>query len=302
MPSYDYTTVNVFTDQRFRGNPLAVIPDAGGLTDAQMQSIAAEFNLSETAFVLPPEDPRHHARVRIFTRTSEMPFAGHPNVGTGYVLASMAGDPPQHYTFEEIAGLVRVHILRDAAGAISGARVAAPRSLTIDIGIPVEVVAACASLAGTDIATLCHTPLVGSVGTPFVIAEIASVEALSRATPDIAAFRKAVAQFPDMAARFALYLYAWVEGDERRIRARMFAPLGGTWEDPATGGAAAALAALLTSIAPGDNVALQYAIEQGVEMGRPSLIIASAVKTGEGPVSASIAGTCVPVMRGTLLV
>ena len=141
MPSYDFVTVNVFTDQRFRGNPLAVVPDANGLTDAQMQAIAAEFNLSETTFVLPPDDPRHHARVRIFTRTEEMPFAGHPNVGTGYVLACMADHPPEHYTFEEIAGLVRVHILRGADGAISGARIAAPRSLTIDIGIPVEVVA-----------------------------------------------------------------------------------------------------------------------------------------------------------------
>lgn len=300
MPTYDYVTVNVFTETRFSGNPLAVVPNASGLTDAQMQAIAAEFNLSETTFVLPPEDPRNHARVRIFNRTSEMPFAGHPNVGTGYVLATMAGDPPEHYTFEEIAGLVRVHILRDTAGAISGARIAAPRSLSIDIGIPVEVVAACASLGASDIATLSHTPLVASVGIPFVIAEVASVEALSRAHPDLAAFRDTEARFPDLAGRFALYLYAWVEGDERRLRCRMFAPLSGTFEDPATGSAAATLAALLTSIAPGDNVDLQYAIEQGVEMGRPSLIIASAVKTGEGPVSASVAGTCVPVMRGTL--
>jgi trans-2,3-dihydro-3-hydroxyanthranilate isomerase len=302
MPAYDFVTVNVFTDQRFRGNPLAVIPDAAGLTDAQMQAIAAEFNLSETTFVLPPADPRHHARVRIFNRSSEMPFAGHPNVGTGFVLATMAGDPPEHYSFEQIAGLVRVHILRDTEGAISGARVAAPRSLTIDIGIPVDLVAACAGLAVSDIATLCHTPLVASVGTPFIIAEVASVAALSRATPDLAAFRAAAERFPHLAGHVALHLYAWIPGDERRIRARMFAPLGGTFEDPATGSANAALAALLTSIAPGDNLDLQYAIEQGVEMGRPSLIIASAVKTGEGPVSASVAGTCVPVMRGTLQV
>jgi trans-2,3-dihydro-3-hydroxyanthranilate isomerase len=302
MPDHDYVTVNVFTDQRFAGNPLAVLPDASGLTDAQMQSIAAEFNLSETTFILPPSDPRHHARVRIFTPTAEMPFAGHPNVGTGYVLATMAGDPPDHYTFEEIAGLVRVHILRDTTGAISGARVAAPRSLSIDIGIPVETVAACAGLAASDIATLSHTPLVASVGTAFVIAEIASVEALSSAAPDVAAFRNAATRFRDMPTNFPLYLYAWTAGAERRIRARMFAPLAGVLEDPATGSAACALAALLTSIAPGENVNLQYAIEQGVEMGRPSLIIAAAVKTAEGPVTASVAGTCVPVMRGTLQV
>ena len=302
MPAHDFVTVNVFTDQRFRGNPLAVLPDAAGLGDAQMQSIAAEFNLSETAFVLPPDDPRHHARVRIFTPRHEVPFAGHPNVGTGYVLATMQDDPPEHYTFEEIAGLVRVHILRDPHGAISGARIAAPRSLTLDIRIPVETIAACAGLRDGDIATLSHPPLVASVGTPFVIAEVASLEALSRAAPDLAAFRTAASRFPDVGTPFSLHLYAWAGGDERRIRARMFAPLSGIMEDPATGSANAALAALLTSLAPGDNVDLQYAIEQGVEMGRPSLIIASAVKTGEGPVSASVAGSCVPVTRGTLQV
>jgi trans-2,3-dihydro-3-hydroxyanthranilate isomerase len=225
MPTHDYVTVNVFTDQRFTGNPLAVIPNAAGLNAAQMQAIAAEFNLSETAFVLPPTDPRHHARVRIFTSTSEMAFAGHPNVGTGYVLASMAAEAPEHYTFEEIAGLVRVHVLRDTSGAVSGARVAAPRSLSIDIGVPVETVAACAGLTEDDIATQSHTPLVASVGTPFVIAEITNVAALSRATPDIAAFRTAAARFPDLSGSVSIYLYAWVDGGERRIRARMFAPL-----------------------------------------------------------------------------
>ena len=302
MASYDFVTVNVFTDERFGGNPLAVIPDAKGLTDTQMQSIAAEFNLSETTFVLPPDNPRHHARVRIFNRTAEMPFAGHPNVGTGFVLATSATNPPEHYTFEEIAGLVRVHLLRDAARKIHGARIAAPRSLSIDIGIPVEIVAACASLAPGDIATLSHTPLVASVGTPFVLAEVASLDGLAKATPDLPAFRSAADRFPEMKGRIALYLYAWMPNEDRRIRARMFAPLGGTFEDPATGSAAATLAALLTSIAPGDNLDLRYAIEQGVEMGRPSLIIASAVKTSEGPVSASVAGSCVPVSRGTLVV
>jgi trans-2,3-dihydro-3-hydroxyanthranilate isomerase len=302
MPEYDFVVVNVFTEARFGGNPLAVLPNASGLSDAQMQAIAAQFNLSETSFVLPPADPRNHARVRIFTPKHEMPFAGHPNVGTGYVLATMAGDPPEHYTFEEIAGLVRVHILRDPNRVISGARVAAPKSLSIDIGIPAAVVAACAGLAEADIATGSHTPLVASVGTPFVIAEVAGVEVLSRASPDLAAFRTAAGQFPGLQGRVALHLYAWAEGDSRRIRTRMFAPLGGVLEDPATGSANAALAALLTSLAPGDNVNLQYAIEQGVEMGRPSLIVASAVKTGEGPVSASVAGSCVPVMRGTLTV
>ncbi len=265
-----------------------------------MQAIAAEFNLSETTFILPPEDPRNHARVRIFTPKAEMPFAGHPNVGTGYVLARIAGDPPEHYTFEEIAGLVRVHILRDAAGTISGARISAPRALSLDIAVPVDLVAACAGVSEDDIVTEIHYPIVASVGAPFVIAEVASLDALARAHPSPSAFRSGAERIPTLAEHFNLYLYTRCGEDFLHLRARMFAPRAGVVEDPATGSAAAALAALLTSLAPGVNVDLHYDIEQGVEMGRTSHLIASARKTGEGPVLATVAGSCVPVMRGTL--
>jgi trans-2,3-dihydro-3-hydroxyanthranilate isomerase len=300
MPSYDFVTVDVFTNQRFGGNPLAVFPDAEGLTDEQMQAIAAEFNLSETTFILPPEDPRNHARVRIFTPKTEMPFAGHPNVGTGYVLARMAGDPPEHYTFEEIAGLVRVHIQRDATGVISGARISAPRALSLDIGVPTDLVAACVGLSEEDIVTEVHYPIVASVGVPFVIAEVASLDALARARPDLGAFRAGAERVPQLAERFNLHLYTRRGDDFLHLRSRMFAPLEGILEDPATGSAAAALAALLTSLAPGENVDLHFDIEQGVEMGRTSHLLASARKTGEGPVLATVAGDCVPVMRGSL--
>jgi trans-2,3-dihydro-3-hydroxyanthranilate isomerase len=304
MPSYEYVTVNVFTGERFGGNPLAVIPNAEGLTDEQMQAIAREFNLSETTFVLPPENTHHTARVRIFTPTHEMPFAGHPNVGTGFVLARAMEDPPEHLVFEEIAGLVRVHILRDDARQITGTRISAPQALSIHDAVEIETVAACASLTRADFLTNAHDPLVASVGTAFVIAEVVSLEALARATPDIAAFRAAAANAAALPAgssvRFALLLYVRVDGDATRLRARMFAPLGGVLEDPATGSACAALAALLTSMAPGENVDLHYEIAQGVEMGRPSLLIASARKTAEGPVEATVAGSCVPTARGIL--
>lgn len=304
MPSYEFVTVDVFTDRRFGGNPLAVFPDARGLSDADMQAIATEFNLSETSFVLPPEDPRHTARVRIFTSVHEMPFAGHPNVGTGFVLArqmQQAGrELPAHFTFEEAAGLVRVHLQRDAAGTINGAQIAAPRTLSIDIGVPTDVVAACAGLQPDDIETRAHDPLVASVGMPFVIAEVTDQDALFRANPDTAAFRRALADRPELDGKLSLHLYTRLEGDAIRLRTRMFAPLGGTPEDPATGSANAALAALLTSLAPGDNVDLAYDIEQGIEMGRPSRLLATARKTGEGPVSATVAGQCVPMMRGML--
>jgi trans-2,3-dihydro-3-hydroxyanthranilate isomerase len=301
MPAHAFVTVNVFTARRFAGNPLAVFPDACGIDEAAMQAIAAEFNLSETTFVLPPDNPQHHARVRIFTPKAELPFAGHPNVGTGYVLGTRDPKPPEHYVFEEPAGLVRVHLLRDAPGRpVSGARVAAPKALAVTDEIPVETVAACAGLPAEAVATDGHKPLVASVGTEFVIAEVASVEALSQAAPDLAAFRAAARRFSGLGARFALHLYVRVDGDARHLRTRMFAPLSGVLEDPATGSANAALAALLTSLAPGVDVDLTYEIEQGIEMGRPSLILASSRKEVEGPVTASIAGDCVPVMQGTI--
>ncbi|HUB16697.1 MAG TPA: PhzF family phenazine biosynthesis protein [Acetobacteraceae bacterium] len=300
MAAYEFATVDVFTSERFGGNPLAVLLDARGLSEAQMQAIANEFNLSETTFVLPPDNPQHHARVRIFTPRTELPFAGHPNVGTGYVLAQRDANPPEHYVFEEVAGLVRVHIQRDATRQVTGAQISAPRSLSLDIAVPADVIAACAGVAADDVLTTGHKPLVASVGTPFVIAELASLEALSSASPDLGAFRAAAARFEAIGTRFALHLYVRIDGDATRLRTRMFAPLGGVLEDPATGSANAALAALLTSLAPGENVDLTYDIAQGIEMGRPSKIVATGRKTAEGPVTATVAGNCVSVMKGTL--
>src|SRR6201999_4044300 len=123
-----YVTVDVFTDRAFGGNPLGVVLDAEGLSTAQMLSIAREFNYSETTFVLPPRDAAHDAEVRIFTVNSEIPFAGHPNVGTAHVLASRARTAPARLTFEETAGLVPVDIL-GAQGKVVGAELTAPQPL-----------------------------------------------------------------------------------------------------------------------------------------------------------------------------
>lgn len=130
MPSYEFVTVDVFTDVRFGGNPLAVLPNAQGLTAEQMQAIAREFNLSETSFVLPPADPAHTVRVRIFTPAAELPFAGHPNVGTGFVLAGR-NKSADAMVFEEIAGLVTVRVQRAPDGAPIAAEIDAPQSLTV---------------------------------------------------------------------------------------------------------------------------------------------------------------------------
>lgn len=290
MPTYSFVTVDVFTDHRFGGNPLAVFPDAQGLSDAEMQALAAEFNLSETAFVLPPDDPAHTARVRIFTPAAELPFAGHPNVGTGYVLAQAGRDRQGTLLFEEIAGLVHVTISRDAAGAVLRTTIAAPQPLTIGAEIPVGVVAACAGLDPQDIQTD-HSPVLASVGTPFAFAEV-SPEALARAAPHDAAFRRAARDEPNLADMAGLHLFAW---DGARLRARMFAPLQGIQEDPATGSANTALVALLLSRRGSD--ALQVDVIQGVEMGRPSLLHLAASRGPDG-IRATVAGQCVPVLRG----
>src|SRR6202035_1468692 len=123
-----YITVDVFTDRAFGGNPLAVVLDAEGLSTAQMQAIASEFNYSETTFVLPPRDAGHDAQVRIFTVNSELPFAGHPNVGTAFVLATQAAKPPDRLRFEELAGTVAIEILKEG-GTVVGAELTAPQPL-----------------------------------------------------------------------------------------------------------------------------------------------------------------------------
>src|SRR5205085_3367640 len=145
MRAYKFVTVDGFTDRRFGGNPLAVFPDARGLGDADMQSLAAEFNLSETTFVLPPADPANTARVRIFNRRSEMPFAGHPNVGTGWVLARQGRAPAGVLRFEEIAGLVEVQAAPDLV------TIAAPQPLLLGPEMPVDLLAGCVGLEARDV-------------------------------------------------------------------------------------------------------------------------------------------------------
>src|ERR1700744_5039168 len=150
-----YVTVDVFTDRAFGGNPLAVVLDAEGLSTVQMQAIAIEFNYSETTFVLPPGDAANDAQVRIFTVRSEIPFAGHPNVGTAFVLATQANKPPARLLFEEKAGLVPVEMLTEH-GKVVGAELTAPQPLQRLTRFSAEQAAACASLSAADIITDRH--------------------------------------------------------------------------------------------------------------------------------------------------
>ncbi len=288
MPRFAFVTVDVFTDRRFGGNPLAVFPDAQGLSDAQMQSLAAEFNLSETTFVLPPADPANTARVRIFNRKAEMPFAGHPNVGTGWVLAGLGRARDGMLRFEEIAGLVEV---RAEPGQVT---IAAPQPLALGPEMPVDLLARCVGIGAADIVTANHRPVSASVGNSFVIAEVAG-DALARAVPEVARFKEAAATYTAMGPnRLPLYLYA---RGGKTLRARMFSPLSGTVEDAATGSAATPLAALLLSL--GRESEARYEIAQGVEMGRPSRLVCTARRGADG-IRATVGGSCVPVLKGEL--
>jgi trans-2,3-dihydro-3-hydroxyanthranilate isomerase len=290
MRAYRFVTLDVFTNQRFGGNPLAVFTDARGLSDTEMQALAREMNLSETTFVLPPETAGNTARVRIFTPATEMPFAGHPNVGTGYVVASEQGG--DLLRFEEIAGLVEVRVARGADGAVGDVTIAAPQPLTLGTEFTPVQIAGAAGLEPWDIVTENHRPIVASVGNPFAVMEVAPA-ALTRAAPDSAGMARANGIAPELEGRFRVYLYA---RDGGVLRARMFGGGLGVKEDAATGSAAAPLAALLLHLSGADRAA--YDIVQGVEMGRPSLLRTTAARGSDG-IRATVGGGCVKVMEGT---
>jgi trans-2,3-dihydro-3-hydroxyanthranilate isomerase len=293
-----YITVDVFTDRAFGGNPLAVVLDAGGLSTAQMQAIASEFNYSETTFVLPPQDSAHDARVRIFTVRAEIPFAGHPNVGTAFVLATQATKPPARFLFEEGAGLVPVEILKEEDRAV-GAELTAPQPLHKLTQFSAEQAAACISLSAADIRTDRHPPQIVSVGLPFLVVELTSRDALRRARPEAAAFAGA---FPCDRSD-AVYLYTRdVPPAEKTsdLQARMFHPgSSGLSEDPATGSATAAAAALLADLSGERDAELSLRIGQGVDMGRPSLLLTRVLKANGAITSAHVGGACVQMMEGS---
>lgn len=305
MPTVRYVTVDVFTQTRFTGNPLAVILDAEELSSTDMQAIATEFNYSETTFVLPPKDPANSAQVRIFTPTMEVPFAGHPNVGTAYVLGQQAdifGKPVgDTLRFEEKAGLVEVSLTREN-GKVAAASIRAPQALSTGSTVDTQSVADCLSLDVDNIRVTNHQPLYASVGLAFVFAELDSLDALGRAQPDLAAFKLAAKRYPGEGLDFPIFLYVRDATRPWHIRARMFSPLDNVAEDPATGSASAALAAYLVEIStdlPADGTTA-ITIEQGVEMGRRSVIKLEVTKR-EGKVSdVLVGGRCAMVMRGKL--
>ena len=295
-----FTTVDVFTDRRFGGNPLAVITDAQGLSSEQMQSIAAEFNLAETTFVLPPQDPAHTAHVRIFTPKAEIPFAGHPNVGTAFVLAQAGKSYGRKITgdrlvFEEKAGLVPLDLMREQSEVV-GARLAAPQPLTIGDELSADAVAAMCGLAPDQIETGRHRPIIASCGMAFVFAELKSRAALAEA----AVRTDVLAKHIPMQRATGVHLYATAPEHGVEIQSRMFAPLYGVPEDPATGSANVVLIGLLAHLRPETDLALAKTIGQGFDMGRPSILKATAEKKAGKVVATFIGGRCVPMLKGTI--
>jgi len=297
---YRFVTADVFTDQPFGGNPLAVLPDARGLDDALMQKIAREFNLSETVFVLPPDAPGHTRRLRIFTPASEVPFAGHPTVGTALVLAQL-GElslqvPTTRIVFEEGAGPVPVTIVADQ-GRPTFARLTAPQAPAIGASLAPAVIASAVSLAPGDLATNHGLPRVASCGLPFLLVRLRSRDALARARLNRSVWARQLAGSP------AEHVFLFTDGaDGHDFQARMFAPGSGVDEDPATGSAAAALGGWLGHTASLDDGTLRCVIAQGLEIGRPSRLEVEVDKRAGEVVAVRVGGSAVLVSEGTIAV
>lgn len=295
MAARRFHVVDVFTTRRFGGNPLAVVLDGDGLSEREMQAIAREFNYSETSFVRPARSSEHTAELRIFTPGAEIPFAGHPNIGTAFALAQVQANPPDRFVFEEKAGLVAIDLVNQG-GQVTGARLTAPQHLSTGPDLAPVDIAACLSVPTDQVSTALHPPLVASVGLPFVVVELASRAALRSARPDMAVFETTM---PTGGAD-AIYAYTRELGDEdgqADWTARMFSPLDGIPEDPATGSATAAAAALLASIDRRFSDRPLIAV-QGVDMGRPSRLDVQVDRAG----TVRLGGACVKVMQGELCV
>jgi trans-2,3-dihydro-3-hydroxyanthranilate isomerase len=265
-----FVTADVFTATKGAGNPLAVVLDGVGLTDAQMQMIAREFNISETTFVFPPKAPDRAASVRIFTPARELPFAGHPMIGTAVVLAQrhkmQTGAPLSRMVLEVPAGLVQIEVTDDPSGVTSATCAIPKLPVTHSPSPTVEQVAAALSLSPSDFDATERPIQTWDAGYAVVFATLTSKDAVSRAKVDLSKWPSTT----EFGRPTSIYPYA-VTGSSR-FYARMFAPTMGIPEDPATGGAAAALAGHLRACAQlGDGVR-QSIIDQGVDMGRPSQI------------------------------
>lgn len=301
MTDISFVTADVFTGTRFGGNQLAVIPDARGISDEDMQAITREFNFSETTFVLPPTDPAHSRRVRIFTPGKELPFAGHPTVGTAHVLAALGEIPltgdETRIIFEEGVGPVPV-LIRSVDGRPVFAQLQAAKLPEIGPPPPSRaVLAEMLSLDKNDLPGGDFAPQAISCGVPFLIVPLRDRRAVSKAKLRLDRWEQTLASY------WAPEIFIFAREAERpgsQIRARMFGPGVAVMEDPATGSAAVSLAGYLAARDPLRDGTLTWVIEQGFEMGRPSLLHAEADKANGAVTALRVGGETVVVSRGTL--
>ena len=300
MVELSYEIWDIFTTRKFSGNPLAVVHDADSLSGDQMQTIASEFNLSETIFLLSPESDAMTANARIFTPSREMPFAGHPTVGAGLALAKLHHRNGEFY-LSLPAGSFRISVTDRGGHAF--AMFDCP-NMPDEIGQELSIsnqysrLAQALSIDPQTISLDCAQPrLCGSGGVNYIYVR-ADMVTVQNAMLDLAAYNAL-----DLSDIIGIFLYA--EGgiaEDTTWHGRMFAPDAGVLEDPATGSAVAGLPAHIFLSKQFDPGKYQWKIEQGFEMGRPSQIICETLFTDDGVTAVSIGGHGVPIMRGTLCV
>ena len=300
----EFYTVDVFSNKIFGGNPLAIFTNTDDISSDLMQSIASEVNYSETVFIQKPKNKDNTAKVKIFTPKNELPFAGHPNVGAGFLLSCFPNLIPGKYSknkmvFEEIAGLVNV-IPQYNGATVVGSKIEAPNKFHKLETVPTSAIQNCIETNEGSIITSNDPPVVAGVGLDFVIAEVQNEEILNNARCNISAFSEADKNFSYGEDFFSLMIY--YRGNQQNIFARVFAPLSGIVEDAATGSACGALGALLASQNNDRNNKYNYKIHQGEMIGRPSLINVSILKEKGQIKRTYISGECVLVSKGNFFI
>jgi len=289
---------DVFTDRPYAGNPLAIVEGADGLDGAQMQAMARQFNLSETIFVMRPDDPAHAARVRIFFPTAEIPFAGHPTLGCALHLFSTRaaeGETEAKIVLEEPAGLVPVRV--DAQdGGLEGIFAAPVLPAPHPGEAPPDLVAEALGLAADDVGLPGHAPALRAGGPAFLFVPVRDLSALGRARPAEPAWSRLM-EAGDVGAA---WLYTPETAPEADWRARLFAPGAGIPEDPATGSATAIFAGQLREAGALGDGTTRVVVRQGVEMGRPARLVLEADMAGGDLAAVRVGGAAVKVAEGRI--
>ena len=305
MPSrHRFVTLDVFTSSAFGGNQLAVFPDASGIPEDALIRITREFNFAEATFCYPPANPAHTKRVRIFTPAREIPFAGHPTVGTAVALVELGlagaqGNESMKLVLEEGVGPIPVTVKR-TQGRPAFAQFSTAKLAEIGPAVPGrEVLAGVLSIDPDDVLTTPVAPENVSCGLPFLLVPLRSVDAVSRARVHMDKWAAALksAWAPD------IFLFAKdPRGGDTHFHARMFGPGVNVPEDPATGSANACLAGCLAARAQQKDGTLRWTVDQGVEMGRPSRIEIEADKSAGAVTAIRVGGHAVMVTEGSLTI